>query len=89
MDDMIVKTKSNIYHVVNLTEVFSEVRKHNMILNPEKCTFDVRDGKFLGFYLSEQGIEANPHKCREVTNIRPPTTKKEIQKLNTMITALS
>lgn len=62
-------------------------RQHE--LNPEKCTFVVRVGKFLRFYLTERGIEVNPDKCKYVAEMRPPTTKKEIQKLTGMIVALS
>lgn len=36
MDDMIVKTKSDVDYVVDLTEVFVKARKHNMRLNNEK-----------------------------------------------------
>lgn len=86
MDDMIVITKSDVDDVVDLTEVFAEV---NMRLNPEICTFGIQIGKFLRFYLIAQGIKANPDKCREITEMRPCTTKKEIHKLTGMIAALS
>ena len=89
LDDMIVKSKREEDHLTNLQEVFSEARKNNLRFNPEKCTFGVRAGKFLGFFLTERGIEANPDKCRAVTDMRPPSSKKEIQKLTGMIAALS
>lgn len=41
MDDMIVKTIHKFDHTVDLNEVFVEVRKFNVRLNPEKCTFGV------------------------------------------------
>jgi hypothetical protein len=63
MDDMIVKSKEEIDHVDHLKRVFEQTRKYNMRLNPEKCTFGVQAGKFLGFYLIERGIEANCDKC--------------------------
>ena len=40
-----------------------------MRFNPEKCTSEVKVGKFLGFYLTEQGIEANPEKYRAFLEI--------------------
>ena len=43
---------------------FKQARKCRMRFNLEKCTFGVRVGKFLGVYLTERGIEANPDKCR-------------------------
>lgn len=45
--------------------------------------------EFLDFYLTERGIEANPDKCGAITEMKPPTTKKDIQKLTGMIVALS
>src|SRR4051812_4268343 len=60
-----------------------------MRFNPEKCTFGVRAGKFLGFYLTERGIEANPDKFRAFSELPTPNNKKSIQVLNGMLTALS
>ena len=46
-------------------------------------------GKFLGFYLTERGIEANPDKCRAFSEFPTPNSKKSIQSLNGMLTSLS
>jgi len=89
MDDMIVKSKEEIDHAAHLKRVFEQTRKCNMRLNPEKCTFGVQAGKFLGFYLIERGIEANPNKCRAFAELPTPKTKKGIQTLNGMLTSLS
>ncbi|CAJ2629809.1 unnamed protein product [Trifolium pratense] len=89
MDDMIVKSPEELDHVVHLRKVFEQARKHNMRFNPEKCTFGVRAGKFLGFYLTERGIEANPDKCRAFAELPTPSDKKSIQTLNGMLTSLS
>ncbi|CAJ2662984.1 unnamed protein product [Trifolium pratense] len=89
MDDMIVKSHEEIDHTAHLRKVFEQARKHNMRFNPEKCTFGVRAGKFLGFYLTERGIEANPDKCRAFTELPTPSNKKTIQTLNGMLTSLS
>ena len=40
-------------HVKHLDQTFSVLRKTNMMLNPIKCTFAVRAGKFLGFMVSQ------------------------------------
>ncbi|CAJ2653881.1 unnamed protein product [Trifolium pratense] len=89
MDDMIVKSPEELDHVVHLRKVFEQARKYNMRFNPEKCTFGVRAGKFLGFYLTERGIEANPDKCRALAELPTPSDKKSIQTLNGMLTSLS
>ena len=43
--------------------------------------FGVEVGKFLGFLLTERGIEANPEKCAAMVAMRSPTTVKEVQQL--------
>ncbi|XP_016165024.1 uncharacterized protein LOC107607607 [Arachis ipaensis] len=89
VDDMVVKTQQEHTHDVDLQEVFGQLRKHNMRLNPEKCAFGVKGGKFLGFMLTSRGIEANPKKCEAIINMRSPRTIKEVQRLNGRLAALS
>ena len=50
----------------DLRETFDTLRSYNMKLNPGKCTFGVTVGKFLGFMVSQRGIEANPDKIRAI-----------------------
>ncbi|CAJ2661783.1 unnamed protein product [Trifolium pratense] len=87
--DMLVKSHEEIDHTAHLRKVFEQARRHNKRFNLEKCTFGVRAGKFLGFYLTERGIEANPDKCRAFTELPTPSNKKSIQTLNGMLTSLS
>ncbi|XP_057723856.1 uncharacterized protein LOC130939798 [Arachis stenosperma] len=35
-----------------------------MRLNPLKCAFAMEAGKFLGFMITQRGVEANPEKCQ-------------------------
>jgi len=60
--------------VADLKEVFEELYKYDMHLNPEKCTFEVGRGKFLGFMITHQGIEANLNKCTAILEIYCPTS---------------
>nr|KYP55489.1 Retrotransposable element Tf2 [Cajanus cajan] len=60
-----------------------------MRLNPEKCVFGVSGGKFLGFMLSNRGIEANPDKCQTILDMKSLGTLKEVQKLAGRLTSLS
>ncbi|RDY07703.1 hypothetical protein CR513_08149, partial [Mucuna pruriens] len=89
VDDMVIKSTKVSEHCQALRRVFAILRKHQLWLNPEKCSFGVHAGKFLGFMLIERGIEANPDKCRAVINMRSPQNIKEVQQLMGRITALS
>ena len=60
-----------------------------MKLNPSKCAFGVASGKFLGFMVSEKGIEANLEKVRAILEMVSPRTVKEVQKLIGRIVTLN
>ena len=52
VDDMLVKNLREDDHLDDLRETFNTLRSYNMKLNPNKCTFGVTVGKFLGFMVS-------------------------------------
>jgi len=89
VDDMIVKSCVVDEHVKNLEEVFAKTKKYDLRLNPEKCDFSVKGGKFLGFMLTNRGIEAYLDKCEEILNKRSPTNLKEVQRLVGRLNALA
>ena len=60
-----------------------------MKLNPSKCVFGVTAGKFLGFMVSQKGIEVNPEKVRAILELEPPMMVKAVQNLNGKVTALN
>ena len=60
-----------------------------MKLNPSKCAFGVSAGKFLGFIVNSQGIEANPEKIKAMLDMLLPSNIKDIQRLTGRIAALS
>ena len=64
VDDMLVKSLRENDHLNDLQETFNNLRSYNMKLNPSKCVFGVTTGKFLGFMVSQRGIEVNPEKVR-------------------------
>ncbi|RDX65529.1 hypothetical protein CR513_55807, partial [Mucuna pruriens] len=89
VNDMVVESQGVAEHCEVLGRVFHILRKHQLILNPDKCSFGVRAGKFLGFMLIERGIEANPEKCRAVVDVRSPQSVKEVQQFMGKVTTLS
>ena len=89
VDDMVVTSQVKDQHVVDLEELFTTIAKYRLKLNPEKCVFRVEAGKFLGFLLTERGIEANPEKCAAIIAMRNPISVKEVQQLTGRMAALS
>ena len=60
-----------------------------MKLNPSKYAFGVSSGKFLGFMVSQRGIEANLDKIQAILNMEPPKNVKKVQSLIGQVAALN
>ncbi|CAL9004835.1 unnamed protein product [Prunus brigantina] len=89
VDDMLVKAPERADHIKNLAEAFNLLRKYNMKLNPSKCTFGVSSGQFLGYLVTQRGIEAHPNQIKAILNMKSPAITKEIQSLTGRATALN
>ncbi|GAU40633.1 hypothetical protein TSUD_190100 [Trifolium subterraneum] len=79
VDDMIVKSGTEEEHVEYLLKMFQRLRKYQLRLNPNKCTFGVRSGKLLGFIVSQKGIEVDPDKVRAIREMSAPQTEKQVR----------
>ena len=86
---MIVKSTQRTNHLQHLEEAFSRLRKYQIKLNPEKCTFGVASGKFLGYMVTQRGIEADPSQVSAILNMKSPTNVKEVQSLTGRLAALN
>ncbi|KAL0430850.1 UNVERIFIED_CONTAM: hypothetical protein Sradi_0711000 [Sesamum radiatum] len=89
VDDMLVKSKEAHHHVEDLNETFAVLRKYRLKLNFAKCAFEVSGGRFLGFMVTQRGIEANPDKIKAILDVGPPPNINEVQQLTGRIAALS
>ena len=88
IDDMLVKSKQRPNHAIHLQQAFDILRECGMKLNPLKCAFGVNAGKFLGFMVTQRGIEANPMQLKAILQSSAPSSKKEIQRLTGRLAAL-
>ena len=78
VDDVVVKTRHVESLVDDLRLTFTNLRTYDIKLNPEKCVFGVPAGKLLGFIVSSRGVEANPAKIRDLSQLAIPTDLKKI-----------
>ena len=85
VDGMLVKS----IREDDLKETFNTLRSYKIKLNPNKCAFGVTVGKFLGFMVSQRGIEVNPDKIRAIMELTSPKNIKEVQNLNDKVAALN
>ena len=88
IDDMLVKSKQRPNHAAHLQQTFDLLIKYGMKLNPLKCSFGVSAGRFLGFMVTQRGIEANPPQLKAILQSLAPTSKKGIQQLTGRLATL-
>ncbi|KAL0344236.1 UNVERIFIED_CONTAM: Transposon Tf2-12 polyprotein [Sesamum angustifolium] len=89
IDDMLLKSAKEQDHIKDLKECFQILTTSGMKLNPAKCTFGVKGGRFLGYMISERGIEANLDKINAIMDMSPPKSIREVQKLVGRLVALN
>ncbi|XP_030963818.1 uncharacterized protein LOC115984983 [Quercus lobata] len=89
VDNMLVKSLDEGSHLDDLQETFETLRRYKMKLNPSECAFGVSSEKFLGFMVSQRGIEANLDKIQAILDMEPLKNIKEVQSLTGRVTALN
>jgi hypothetical protein len=89
VDDIVVVSKKKENYIADLAETFANMREAKLKLNLVKCVFGVTKGKVLRCLISMKGIEANPDKIRAITQMQPPQSRKDVQKLTCQITSLN
>lgn len=57
---MVIKSKNNSYFLCDVKETFKNLRQLEMKLNPEKCLFSAKEGKFGGHMITKEGRKENP-----------------------------
>ncbi|GJV00866.1 reverse transcriptase domain-containing protein [Tanacetum coccineum] len=73
VDDMVIKSKTELEMIKDVEETFLTLKKINMKLNPKKCSFGMEEGKFLGYIVTFKGTRANPEKEKAIVNMPSPT----------------
>lgn len=89
IDDMFVNSVLPFDHSHDLQETLKTLRQYGMKLNPMKGAFGVSSEKFLGFMVSNRGIEANPEKIQVVLDMQSPKNTKQLQQLTGRIAVLN
>ncbi|XP_075499201.1 uncharacterized protein LOC142537580 [Primulina tabacum] len=89
VDDILGKSKEVTDFITDLEETFATLMHYGIKLNPAKCIFGVKSGKFLGFIATARGIEENQEKVKYVLCMSSPRSVKEVQNLTGRIASLS
>jgi hypothetical protein len=79
IDDILVYSKNEDEHTKHLHTVLQRLCDHQLYAKLSKCDFWLREIKFLGHTISQDGISVDPEKVQEVMDWKPPTTVWQIR----------
>ena len=79
LDDVIVFGPGPAAHVLNIKELFKQLRKHNLKLSLSKAKIVVTDADFLGHIISPGGIRSNASEVTALKSIPMPKDLKQLQ----------
>jgi hypothetical protein len=79
IDNILVYSKNEDKHTEHLHIVLQQLRDHRLYAKLSKCEFWLREIKFLGHTISQNGISVDPEKVQEVMDWKPPTTVRQIR----------
>jgi hypothetical protein len=71
--------KSLREHDTRLREVFSQYRKYNLKLQPDKCEFLRKEVNYLWHLITEEGVRLDPQKVIAIENFPAPTCEKQLK----------
>ncbi|GJW32407.1 reverse transcriptase domain-containing protein [Tanacetum coccineum] len=89
VDDLVIKICTEHEIIIDMEETFKTLREINIKLNPNKCTFKIEEGAFLGYRVNTEGIMVCPNKVKAVLNLPSLKCLKDVQKLNGKLASLS
>ncbi|GKT35482.1 Transposon Tf2-6 polyprotein, partial [Aduncisulcus paluster] len=81
LDDILVFGENQDDFINNLSKVLDRLSEFNLCLNLDKCKIGMKNVRYLGFIISEQGRSIDPKRLENMRNIRPPENLKEVQSL--------
>ena len=79
LDDILVFSSTAEDHLKHIESVLNSLRDHNLKLKPTKCEFFRKETQYLGFKISENGIQPDLEKVKAIKSVATPSTVKEVR----------
>lgn len=73
LDDEIIRSNDARQHSKHLQQVFDRLLQHGLKLKLKKCSFYQNKTNYLGFIISDKGIQPDPEKVRVIKALPQPT----------------
>jgi hypothetical protein len=85
-DDILIFSRSMQEHLSHVEQILKVLRAEQLYINKAKCSFMRQSAKFLGFIISNQGVEADPAKVQAVQQWPTPQNLSEVRSFHSLAT---
>ena len=79
MDDILIMGETLREHNNKSEEVFAQIRKYNLKIEPDKCEFLKSELQYLGHVITTQGVQPDPKKVSAVQNFPKLQQPKDVK----------
>lgn len=86
IDDCLIFGETKEEHDQALEKVMQTLQSKNILLNHEKCVFQVQEIEFLGHHLSAKGIRPTDDKLAALKSFRAPHSAEELRSFLGLVT---
>ncbi|GKB06257.1 hypothetical protein Tco_0834490 [Tanacetum coccineum] len=89
LEDIVIKRKSEQNLIQDVKETLRKLRRVKIKVDPTMYSFGVKEGKFLGHMVTEEGLRANPERIHAIILSPTPRSPNQIRSLFLKLTAIS
>ena len=82
VDNLIIWSPSVEQHRQDVRTILQRLRDEGLLINVEKCEFDVEETRYLGDILSTSGNRPDPRKVQALLDWPVPKTTKEVHQFH-------
>ena len=79
INDVLIASATHQEHQEHLKQVFEQLQRYNIIVNPSKCQLGVSSIQFLGHLVDKDGITPLPEKVNIIKNYLRPTSQRSLR----------
>nr|GEW94035.1 reverse transcriptase domain-containing protein [Tanacetum cinerariifolium] len=87
--EIIIKSKSELDLVPNVRETLRKLKRVNIKIDPDMSSFGVKEGRFLSYMVTEEGLRADPGRIQEIIISPTPRSPNQIRSLFLQLTTIS
>lgn len=85
IDDILVASASPEEHIHHLKSIFQRFSDYGLAINPAKSTFGVPSVQYLGYHVTDTGIQPLPAKVQAILDLPKPKTIVELRRFLGMV----